>query len=244
MEKVETVDHQLSGPEEEYGLDTYDSPFSDFDEVVIQYGYATLFVVVLPITPLFYLFNNIVEMYLDSYKICRLSRRPEPRGAADIGSWQAMLNLQGYLAVVSNCALITLVANSSTGLRFTSLAQNALLPSVIAFIASEHFLIILKQAIAVFVPDVPESVLVRQRRQDYIVNALIWDMDVEEIREDDVDHNGSHDAIVDQEIDAEASSRNVLEHYQLSRIPTTFKLGMQAVSGKEAYGEVRPSASV
>jgi hypothetical protein len=249
LEQAESPDHQLSGPEEEYALDKYDSPFGDFDEIVIQYGYATLFVVALPITPLLYLINNIVEMYLDSYKLCKLSRRPEPRGAANIGTWQSMLNLQGYIAVVSNCALITLVANNSTGLRTVALVDNTLLPSLIAFIASEHLLIILKQAISVFVPDVPEIVLVRQRRQDYIVNALIWEMDVEDIREDDIDRMNDpeqniSDAIVEQGHDAEASSRNVLEHYQLSRIPTTFKLGMQAVSGREAYGDVRQSASV
>jgi hypothetical protein len=247
LEQGETPDRQLSGPEEEYALEKYDSPFGDFDEIVIQYGYATLFVVALPITPLLYLFNNIVEMYLDSYKLCKLTRRPEPRGAANIGSWQAMLNLQGYLAVISNCALITLVANSSTGLRYTEINSNQLLPSLIAFIVSEHILILLKQAIAAFVPDVPESVLVRQRRQDYIVNALIWEMDVEEIREDDIDRANDpeanvEDAIIDHQNDPEASSRNVLEHYQLSRIPTTFKLGMAAVSGREAYGEVKANA--
>lgn len=243
--EAENAENQISGPEEEYALETYASPFADFDEIVIQYGYATLFVVALPITPLLYLFNNIVEMYLDSYKLCKLTRRPEPRGAANIGSWQAMLNLQGYLAVVSNCALITLVANTSTGLRYTQLADNQLLPSLIAFVASEHLLILLKQAIAVMVPDIPDSVVVRQRRQDYIVNALVWEMDVEDIREDDIDRLNEDmvgDEIIDQTTDVEASTRNVLEHYQLNRIPTTFKLGMAAVSGKEAYGEVRVDA--
>jgi len=152
-----------------------------------------------------------------------------------------MLNLQGYLAVVSNCALITLVANRSTGLHSADLLGTPLIPSLIAFIASEHLLILLKQGISVFVPDVPYSVLIRQRRQDYIVNALIWEMDVEEIREEDIDRlnnpdENPSDAIIDQKSDLEASSRNVMEHYQLSRIPSTFTLGMQAVSGKQAYG--------
>lgn len=247
MNKVETPDKQLSGPEEEYALEKYDSPFSDFDEIVIQYGYATLFVVALPITPLLYLFNNIVEMYLDSYKLCKLTRRPEPRGAANIGTWQSMLNLQGYLAVISNCALITLVASESVNLNDTKLEDNSLLPALIAFIVSEHVLIMLKQGIAVFIPDIPESVLIRQRRQDYIVNALIWEMDVEDIKEDDIDRMNDPeanitDAIIDYKNNPEASMRNVQEHYQLTRIPTNFKLGMQAVSGTSAYGEAASDA--
>jgi len=126
-------------------------------------------------------------------------------------------------------------------LRNTQLIGNPLLPSLIAFIASEHLLVLFKQAIAASVSDVPESVLVRQRRQDYIVNTLIWDMDVEDISNEDVDHS---EGFVDEQADQEASARNVMEHYQLDRIPTTFKIGMQAVSGKEAYGEVRADASV
>ena len=247
IDQAQIGDAQLSGPEEEYALETYASPFGDFDEIVIQYGYATLFVVALPLTPLLYLFNNIVEMYLDSFKLCKLTRRPIPRGAVNIGTWQSMLNLQGYLAVISNCALITLVANRSTGLRNISLEGITLLPSLIAFIASEHLLVMLKQAISTFVPDVPQSVIVRQRRQDYIVDALIWEMVVEDIHEEDIDHLNDPDGearaeIIDEKFDPEASSRNVNELYQLNRIPTSYTLGMAAVSGKTAYGEVQADA--
>lgn len=247
--KGQDPEAQLSGPEEEYALETYGSPFGDFDEIVIQYGYATLFVVALPLTPLLYLVNNAVEMYLDSYKLCKLTRRPIPRGATNIGTWQAMLTFQGYLAVVTNCLLITLVANQSTGLRNVSLDGIALVPSLIAFIASEHLLILLKQAIAIFVPDVPQDVIMRQRRQEYIVNALVWEMAVEDIHEEDIDHINDPDAnlkdeIVDEKFDPEASSRNVRELYQLNRIPTSYTLGMAAVSGKTAYGEVQPDAQV
>lgn len=243
------VDKQLSGPEEEYALEKYESPFGDFDEIVIQYGYATLFVVALPLTPLLYLINNVAELYLDSYKLCKLTRRPEPRGAANIGTWQSMLKLQGYLAVVSNCALITLVANRSVGLQSDTLSPSSkAIFSLVAFILSEHLLIAFKQALSAFVPDVPESILVRQRRQEYIVNALIWEMDVEEIHEEDIDRINNpeeniRDKIVDHVQDVEASTRNVLEHYQLDRIPTTFKMGMAAVSGKDAYGEIKDDGS-
>jgi len=245
MEAAETPDHQVSGPEEELGMEDYDSPFSDFDEVIIQYGYATLFVVALPLTPLLYLINNIVEMYLDSYKLCKLTRRPEPRGAVDIGTWQAMLNLQGYLAVVSNCALITLVANQSIGLSKLETEGSFTLVSVLAFVATEHVFILLKEAIAYFIPDIPEEVVLRHRRQDYIVNALIWDMDVEDIPDDELVHDDNDEAndnqeegLVEEKQDQEASSRNVLTYYQLNRIPTSYKLGMAAVTGKDQYGEV------
>jgi len=80
------------------------------------------------------------------------------------------------------------------------------------------------------------------RRQEYIVDALIWEMAVEDIHEEDIDHINDPDAnikdeIVDEKVDPEASMRNVRELYRLEKIPTSYTLGMAAVSGKAAYGE-------
>jgi len=73
--------------------------------MVIQYGFITLFVVAFPLTPLFALVNNILEVHVDSFKvsdtivldipwltrghkqICIGHRRPFPHRAVNIGSW-------------------------------------------------------------------------------------------------------------------------------------------------------------
>lgn len=57
----------------------HNEAFEDYNEMVIQYGFITLFVVAFPLTPLLALANNIAEVHVDSVKVrllchCRLAR--------------------------------------------------------------------------------------------------------------------------------------------------------------------------
>ena len=50
--------------------------FYEYLEMVIQYGFITIFVCAFPLAPLFALLNNICELRLDAKKILELHRRP------------------------------------------------------------------------------------------------------------------------------------------------------------------------
>ncbi len=56
---------------------------------VIQFGYASLFVVSFPLAPLLALINNYFEIRVDSFKLLHNTARPVPRKAQDIGTCQA-----------------------------------------------------------------------------------------------------------------------------------------------------------
>jgi hypothetical protein len=56
-----------------------------FVVAVIQFGYASLFVVAFPLAPLLALINNYIEIRVDSFKVLFTSARAIPRGAQDIG---------------------------------------------------------------------------------------------------------------------------------------------------------------
>lgn len=47
----------------------HNEAFEDYNEMVIQYGFITLFVVAFPLTPLLALANNIAEVHVDSIKV-------------------------------------------------------------------------------------------------------------------------------------------------------------------------------
>lgn len=163
-----------SEPENEFELAPYDSTFDDFDELVIQYGYVTLFVVAFPLAPLLALINNLLEVRVDSFKVCRASRRPEPRGAANIGTWYGILEIMSFIAVIVNVALIAFASPVTDDWFDTAEAK------AYAFIATEHFIFIVKFAIAYFVPDEPEEYHTHLARQNYIVNVLLLGMEEEE----------------------------------------------------------------
>ncbi|WP_411022919.1 anoctamin family protein, partial [Salmonella sp. s51228] len=90
--------------EGEFGL------FSEYLELIIQYGFVTLFVAAFPLAPLFALLNNYVEIRLDAFKYLCLQRRVVAFRAADIGIWYGILDGLSKAAVISNAFLIAFTA--------------------------------------------------------------------------------------------------------------------------------------
>ncbi|XP_024081221.1 anoctamin-4 isoform X2 [Cimex lectularius] len=80
--------------------------FEEYLEMVLQYGFVTLFVAAFPLAPLFALLNNIWEIRLDAFKMVAQSRRPLAERVEDIGAWFGILQGVTYCAVVSNAFVI------------------------------------------------------------------------------------------------------------------------------------------
>ncbi|KAG5325484.1 ANO4 protein, partial [Pseudoatta argentina] len=80
--------------------------FEEYLEMILQYGFVTLFVAAFPLAPLFALLNNIAEIRLDAYKMIKEARRPLAERVEDIGAWFGILRGVTYVAVVSNAFVI------------------------------------------------------------------------------------------------------------------------------------------
>ncbi|XP_022645886.1 anoctamin-1-like isoform X2 [Varroa jacobsoni] len=80
--------------------------FFEYLEIILQYGFVTLFVAAFPVAPLFALINNIFEIRLDAKKLLNQFRRPVGQRVKDIGVWYRILDVLGKLAVLSNAVII------------------------------------------------------------------------------------------------------------------------------------------
>ncbi|XP_066593098.1 anoctamin-4 [Prorops nasuta] len=80
--------------------------FDEYLEMILQYGFVTLFVAAFPLAPLFALLNNIAEIRLDAYKMIKEARRPLAERVEDIGAWYGILKGVTYAAVVTNAFVI------------------------------------------------------------------------------------------------------------------------------------------
>ncbi|XP_030373026.1 anoctamin-4 [Scaptodrosophila lebanonensis] len=80
--------------------------FDEYLEMILQYGFVTLFVAAFPLAPLFALLNNVAEIRLDAYKMVTQARRPLAERVEDIGAWYGILRIITYAAVVSNAFVI------------------------------------------------------------------------------------------------------------------------------------------
>eukprot|EP00457_Paulinella_chromatophora_P000985 gb/GEZN01000987.1/.p1 GENE.gb/GEZN01000987.1/~~gb/GEZN01000987.1/.p1 ORF type:complete len:903 (+),score=148.12 gb/GEZN01000987.1/:28-2736(+) len=194
--KVKKVKSQ---PEEQAEYEPYET-FSDYDEMVVQFGYVTIFVVAFPMAPAMAVLNNYFEIRIDAHKILRLCQRPQPQGCAFIGTWFDILTLVSFIAVLVNtiiCVFYTKIIDKWCGGSFQT--------KVLVFVICEHIIIILKVLIAYFVLDEPEPVTEHNVRQEFLVEVLIKGAVASLDDSEDDDDDDEDEPTQDSEADAFAS---------------------------------------
>lgn len=82
------------------------SLFNEYLEMVLQYGFVTIFVAAFPLAPFFALLNNVLEVRFDANKLLRFHRRPVTQRVRDIGVWYRILDCIGKLSVITNGFII------------------------------------------------------------------------------------------------------------------------------------------
>lgn len=97
--------------ETDYQLLLCEGLFSEYLDMVVQFGFVTIFVAALPLAPLFALINNWIELRLDAQKFVREYRRPVANRAQDIGIWFDIMQVITRLAVISNAFLIAFTSD-------------------------------------------------------------------------------------------------------------------------------------
>uniref|UniRef100_A0A673KF49 Anoctamin n=1 Tax=Sinocyclocheilus rhinocerous TaxID=307959 RepID=A0A673KF49_9TELE len=85
--------------------------FYEYLEMVIQFGFITLFVASFPLAPLLALFNNILEVRVDAWKFTTQFRRPVAAKARNIGAWEEILNVVAILSVVTNAFIMAFTSD-------------------------------------------------------------------------------------------------------------------------------------
>ncbi|GLE06180.1 hypothetical protein PINS_up015391 [Pythium insidiosum] len=162
------VRREASEIERQLSLDAYDQKgtFDDYNEMIIQFGYVTLFVVSFPLAPALALLNNYFEIRIDAHKLVHATRRPDPRGAQDIGTWGTIIEVMSTVSVITNVALVCFTSVRTTN-DFTPYGR------VWLFVGVEHLLIMLKYLLMMVVDDVPYEVVLQQQRTSFIVDKIV-----------------------------------------------------------------------
>lgn len=87
------------------------SLFYEYLEMVLQFGFVTIFVAAFPLAPLFALINNALEIRLDGMKIITAFRRPVAQRVKNIGIWYGILDSIGKLSVLTNAVIIAFTSD-------------------------------------------------------------------------------------------------------------------------------------
>ncbi|XP_034434610.1 anoctamin-2b isoform X1 [Hippoglossus hippoglossus] len=102
-------------PPQQWNLDHALAPFEgltpEYMEMIIQFGFVSLFVASFPLAPLFALLNNVIEIRLDAKKFITELRRPVAIRAKDIGIWYNILSGMGKFSVIINAFVISFTSD-------------------------------------------------------------------------------------------------------------------------------------
>jgi Calcium-activated chloride channel len=159
-----TSSEPLSHEEYLSKLNVYEGTISEYMEVVITFGYFVLFGACFPLAVLLLLLYIIIEIRIDSWKLCNFTQRPYPNAADSIGIWISITQILSLIGCGTNIGLIIFTTNA---FNLDSDEHKWIL-----FLIMEHLLIIFKFLVDWIIPDVP----------DLVRSGLIWSQRVADER--------------------------------------------------------------
>jgi hypothetical protein len=131
-----------------------------------------MFVAAFPLAAMMSFLSNYIEIRIDAWKLCQQCRRPEPRTAEDVGTWQAIFEITSVAAIVVNALLVAYTGTYTENYDWIARAW--------IFICMSGGLIALKTFIEAAVPDDPREVVLQLERQDYICGKILDDIEDED----------------------------------------------------------------
>eukprot|EP00903_Cladosiphon_okamuranus_P007574 g7348.t1 len=131
----------------------------DYLEMVLQFGYISMFAVVFPLAPLLAYINNLWEFKLDLSQLVE-TRRPQSHAESSIGAWQLCLEMVGVVACLTNLLLAVLVSKNVDLYVPTSMVEQlgSFEAKVVLVVVGEHVLFLLKAVLSGLIDKVPKVV--------------------------------------------------------------------------------------
>lgn len=160
-------------------------------EIVIQFGYVTLFASAYPMASVVALMANWVEIRSDCFKLARVCRRPRSDRSDGIGVWNSLLSCVVWMSALTNCLIVgftsdqmmqifptfymqeqdTITATCSSGSQGDATLVhhgNKGWMAVFVIFGLERILLCVGLLIHAIVPEIPEDVRDEMERLHYI----------------------------------------------------------------------------
>ncbi|WYZ45366.1 hypothetical protein EsH8_VIII_000682 [Colletotrichum jinshuiense] len=152
-------------------LETYDVT-GDYREMVIQFGYLSLFSVAWPLTACFFLINNWVEMRSDAVKIAISSRRPIPWRADSIGPWLNALGFLSWLGSITSASVVFLCSSAGTGTSGTPSGIEAW-GLLLSILLAEHFYFAVQFGVRLVLKKLDSPGLQREKKERFMMKKRL-----------------------------------------------------------------------
>lgn len=189
-------------------LDVYDVNV-DLREMVIQFGYLSLFSVVWPLTGLSFLINDWIELRADAMKICVEMQRPIPWRADTIGPWLDSLSFLSWLGSLTTSALVYMFRNDGIGPNGEP-SNVTLWALLLAVFFSEHIFILFRYAVRIAISKIDSPGLQKERRERYLIRKQYFEENLSALKKLPT-LSGSGGEITRQSLEEEARQSSLRE---------------------------------
>jgi anoctamin-10 len=170
----------LTRVRQEAELGVYDVT-ADLREMVLQFGYLSLFSVVWPLTAVSFIINDWIELRADAVKICVEMQRPIPWRADTIGPWLDSLSFLTWLGSLTTSALVYMFSGDGVGPngKPSSIKGWALLLTVLF---AEHAFFVLRWGVRVAISKLDSPGLQKERRERFLVRKRYFEANLAEMK--------------------------------------------------------------
>ncbi|KAG6103650.1 hypothetical protein E4U31_002642 [Claviceps sp. LM219 group G6] len=152
-------------------LETYDVT-DDYREMIMQFGYLSLFSVAWPMAACCFLINNWVELRSDGLKIAVSCKRPIPWRSDSIGPWLDALGFLSWLGSITSAAIVFLCSGAKNGNRGTA-SQITAWGCLLSVLLAEHFYLLMQQVVRMLMNKVESIGVQRERRERYLMKKRL-----------------------------------------------------------------------
>lgn len=170
----------LARVRKESELDVYNVT-DDLREMVLQFGYLSLFSVVWPLTGISFLINDWVELRADAIKICVEMQRPTPSRRDTIGPWLDSLSFLSWIGAVTTSALVYMFSGENGGPdgRPDQIKGWGLL---LCILVSEHLYLLVRWAVQVGISKIDSPGRQKERRDRFLVRKTYFEESLNDLK--------------------------------------------------------------
>ncbi|KAL3935105.1 MAG: hypothetical protein SGBAC_009308 [Bacillariaceae sp.] len=170
---------KVDGHPQDLDLDEYES-FDDWMEILIQFGYVTLFASAYPMASLVMSVALMIELRCDCYKLTYLCQKPKGEQVSSIGMWRKLLQFMVWFSCLTNCLLFGFTSDQM--LHYmpdfymrdeagnTHIVQDKGWMAILIIFALERFLIYIGLTMTALIPTIPEELLIKLKRRKHLLH--------------------------------------------------------------------------
>lgn len=155
----------------ECAFEVYDVT-DDYREMVMQFGYLSLFSVAWPLAACCFLINNWVELRSDGLKIAVSYKRPIPWRSDSIGPWLDAIGFLSWLGSITSAAIVFLCSGAKGGNRGTA-SQISAWGGLLSIFMAEHFYLLMQHVVRFVMNKAESPGLQRERRERYLMKKKL-----------------------------------------------------------------------